>query len=130
LRSTDPGRHAPPGPVPAPRFETRAIYFVHIVERAAMVQVITADAMGASIDKDGFVALDIHFATGKGDILPESMPIVDEIVTLLQRRRDLRVGVDGHTDNTGTPAGNQALSEARAKRLPRRSPPEASTRDA
>lgn len=90
-------------------------YFLHIVEREAMQQVITADAMAAAIDKDGFIALDIHFATGKAEILPESRPVIDEIVSLLKKRPDLRIGVEGHTDNTGTPASNKTLSEARAK---------------
>jgi outer membrane protein OmpA-like peptidoglycan-associated protein len=90
-------------------------YFLHIIEREPMQQVITADAMAAAIDKDGFIALDIHFATGKAEILPESQPIVDEIVSLLKKRPTLRVGVEGHTDNTGTAALNKTLSEARAK---------------
>lgn len=90
-------------------------YFLHIVEREPMQQVITADAMAAAIDKDGFIALDIHFATGKAEILPESRPIIDEIVSLLKGRPAWRVGVEGHTDNTGTPALNKRLSEARAK---------------
>lgn len=90
-------------------------YFLHIVEREDMQQIIKADAMAAAIDKDGFIALDIHFATGKAEILSESTPIVDEIVSLLKKRSDLRVGIEGHTDNTGTPAGNKTLSEARAR---------------
>jgi OmpA-OmpF porin, OOP family len=90
-------------------------YFLHIVEREPMQQIITADAMAAAIDKDGFIALDIHFATGKAEILPESNPIIDEIVSLLKKQPSLRVGVEGHTDNTGTPATNKTLSEARAK---------------
>jgi len=91
------------------------IYFLHIVEKEAMQQVITADAMGAAIDKDGFIALDIHFATAKAEILPESRPIVDQIAALLKSRPAMVVGVEGHTDNTGTPAGNLALSKARAE---------------
>lgn len=90
------------------------IYFLHIVERTAMAQVITADAMAAAIDKAGFVALDIHFATGKADILPESRPLIDEIVKMLSKHSSLRVGVEGHTDSSGSPATNKALSEARA----------------
>ncbi|HEX5734482.1 MAG TPA: OmpA family protein [Blastocatellia bacterium] len=92
-------------------------YFLHIVERKPMQQVITADAMAAAIDKDGFIALDIHFATGKSDILAESRPAIDEIVLLLKKRPGLRIGVEGHTDNTGTPAANKTLSEARAKEV-------------
>jgi outer membrane protein OmpA-like peptidoglycan-associated protein len=59
--------------------------------------------------------LDIHFATGKAEILPESRAIVNEIVAMLKKRSDLVVGIEGHTDNMGTPAGYKALSEARAK---------------
>ena len=80
-----------------------------------MVQIIRADAMAAAIDKDGFIALDIRFATGKAEILSESVPVIDEIVNLLKKRPTLRVGIEGHTDNTGTSAGNKTLSEARAK---------------
>jgi outer membrane protein OmpA-like peptidoglycan-associated protein len=65
--------------------------------------------------KEGFIALDIHFATGKAEILPESQPIIDEIVSVLKQRPNLRIGVEGHTDNTGTPAFNKTLSDARAK---------------
>lgn len=91
------------------------IYFLHIVERKAMEQVITADAMAAAIQKDGFVALDVHFATGKSEILQESRPLIGEIATMLLKHGGLRVGVEGHTDNTGTPATNKTLSEARAR---------------
>ena len=91
------------------------IYFLHVVERTAMAQVITADAMAAALDKDGFVALDVHFATGKAEILPESRPLIGEIVTMLSKRGSLRVRIEGHTDNTGSPAANRTLSEARAR---------------
>jgi OmpA-OmpF porin, OOP family len=90
-------------------------YTMTIIERTAMQQVIRANEMAAALDKDGFIALDIHFATGKAEILPESRPIIDEIVSLLKNRPRLRIGVEGHTDNTGTPAFNKTLSNARAK---------------
>ena len=93
---------------------TGRYYRLHIVEKQAMTQVITADAMGAAIDKDGFVALDIRFATGSATILPESRPIVAEIAKLLTSRPAMKAGVEGHTDNTGTPDGNLTLSRQRA----------------
>jgi outer membrane protein OmpA-like peptidoglycan-associated protein len=92
----------------------RYIYLT-VVERTPMTQVIKADAMAAALDKDGFIPLDIHFATGKADILPESLPTVDEIASLLKSQPALKVGVEGHTDDAGTPAGNKTLSEARAR---------------
>jgi outer membrane protein OmpA-like peptidoglycan-associated protein len=40
---------------------------------------------------------------------------VAEVVKLLQASPALRLAVEGHTDNAGTPAHNQQLSEARAQ---------------
>lgn len=91
------------------------MYELYVVEREAMQQVITANAMANAIDRDGFITLDIHFATGKVEILPESKPSVDQIVALLKKRPNLKVGVEGHTDNTGSAAANKTLSQARAK---------------
>jgi len=59
---------------------------LYVVEREGMQQVITADAMATAIDRDGFIALDIHFATGKADVLPESKATGDQVVTLLKKR--------------------------------------------
>ncbi|GAA4050697.1 hypothetical protein GCM10022409_41800 [Hymenobacter glaciei] len=42
-----------------------------------------------------------------------------EIVKLLQASPALRLSVEGHTDNAGKPAHNQALSEARAREVVR-----------
>ena len=35
--------------------------------------------------------------------------------SLMESQPALKVGVEGHTDDAGTPAGNKTLSEARAK---------------
>lgn len=90
-------------------------YQLDIVERQAMVQTIRADDMYAAIQKDGFIALDIHFDTARATIKPESQPTVDQIAKLLRSHPSLKVGVEGHTDNTGTPAGNRKLSDDRAR---------------
>ena len=58
---------------------------------------------------------DVNFETAKGDILPESFPILDEVGTLLTMYPTLKIEVGGHTDNVGKPASNQALSDNRAK---------------
>ncbi len=90
-------------------------YTLTFLEVAAMEQEVTADKMYDALAKDGFMALYINFDTGKSDIKPESRPIVEEIASLLKGHGDLRIGIEGHTDNVGTPQGNKTLSEARAK---------------
>lgn len=61
------------------------------------------------------MALYVNFDTDKASIRPESGPTVAEVVTLLRQHPTLRLAVQGHTDNAGTPAHNQQLSEARAQ---------------
>jgi outer membrane protein OmpA-like peptidoglycan-associated protein len=56
----------------------------------------------------------ILFETGKADLKPESTPVLKEIAATLKEHADLKVLIEGHTDNVGTPAANLALSEARA----------------
>ncbi len=94
---------------------TNRYIYMNIVERTAMTQVIQANQMAQALETDGFIPLDIHFDTGKADILPDSLPIIDEIVKLLQSQPALSVAIEGHTDNAGTAAGNKTLSDARAK---------------
>jgi OOP family OmpA-OmpF porin len=90
-------------------------YTLTIVEVEEMVQEVTAGEMLNALNRDGFIALYINFDTGKADIKPESEATVAQIVSLLQENADLKVSIEGHTDNVGTPASNKTLSEARAK---------------
>ncbi len=56
----------------------------------------------------------IQFETGKAIIKPESFHILDEVASLLKSRKDLRIGVHGHTDSVGSDASNLTLSKNRA----------------
>jgi OmpA-OmpF porin, OOP family len=56
----------------------------------------------------------ILFVTGKADLQPESRPVLKEIAGTLKQHADLKILIEGHTDNVGTPASNLALSNARA----------------
>ena len=56
----------------------------------------------------------ILFATGKAEVQPESRPVLKEIATTLKEHVDLKILIEGHTDNVGTAASNLALSDARA----------------
>lgn len=96
-------------------YNNNTAYELTILEKGEMVQEVTADAMYDALSKDGFMALYINFDTGKSVIKPESMPIVEQIAALMKAHADLKLGIEGHTDNVGTAASNKTLSEQRAK---------------
>ncbi|HTK51174.1 MAG TPA: OmpA family protein, partial [Gemmatimonadaceae bacterium] len=69
------------------------------------------DALAA---KGRWVTQGILFATGKADVQPESRPVLKEIASTLKQHADLKIVIEGHTDNVGSSASNLALSDARA----------------
>jgi OOP family OmpA-OmpF porin len=85
------------------------------LEMEGMKQDISASDMLEAINKNGSVALQINFETGKSVIEPASQTIVDQIAEMLQSDPALKVSIQGHTDNTGSAAANKTLSENRAK---------------
>lgn len=89
-------------------------YTLTIVEKAALVQEVTANALLEALNRDGRVTLYIHFDTGKATIKPESQPVIGQIVEMLRSSPDLKIGVEGHTDNVGNPQANKTLSNQRA----------------
>ena len=56
----------------------------------------------------------IYFDTGSDRIRPESAPTLKEIAGMLADHGDLKLTIEGHTDNVGAAASNQTLSEKRA----------------
>jgi outer membrane protein OmpA-like peptidoglycan-associated protein len=93
-------------------------YCITVTERAAMPQqatIMKADELKKKLDTDGRAALYLNFDTDQAHLKADSEPAVAEIVKLLQADPALRLSVEGHTDNTSTPAHNQQLSEARAR---------------
>jgi OOP family OmpA-OmpF porin len=89
-----------------------------IVTEKEMQQEVTADAssLSAEINKSGHVAVyGIHFDTGMATIQADSENILAEIVKVLQQDPALKLRVEGHTDNQGNAAQNQALSQKRAQ---------------
>jgi OOP family OmpA-OmpF porin len=67
------------------------------------------------LSADGRVATQgILFDVSSDRIRGESTPTLNEIGDMLKQHPDLNITIEGHTDNTGTAAGNQTLSEKRA----------------
>ncbi|HKA57291.1 MAG TPA: OmpA family protein [Gemmatimonadales bacterium] len=74
-----------------------------------------ADVMYDALTTKGrWITQGILFATGKADLQPESRPVLREIAGTLKKYGDLKILIEGHTDNVGSPATNLTLSDARA----------------
>ena len=56
----------------------------------------------------------IYFDTGSDRIRPESTPTLKEIGAMLTEHADLKLAIEGHTDNLGSATSNQTLSDKRA----------------
>ena len=57
----------------------------------------------------------VYYKTDSFRILPASEPELQKLVSFLAHNPNLKVEIQGHTDNTGDPDKNQILSEKRAK---------------
>ena len=58
---------------------------------------------------------DIQFETNRSDLKESSYPILNEIVAALKAQPNLKIEIQGHTDNTGAHAYNVRLSQKRAE---------------
>ena len=76
---------------------------------------------GQTIGPDGCpvpVSIDlkgVNFDFDRSTLRPDAVAILNEAVTILQRYPELRVEVAGHTDECGTDAYNQGLSDRRSR---------------
>ena len=86
-----------------------------VLEVGLMVQEITANDILNALNKDGYIALNILFDTGKSTIQSESLVMVDQVFDLMKSNTTLNISIEGHTDNSGDAASNKKLSNDRAK---------------
>jgi outer membrane protein OmpA-like peptidoglycan-associated protein len=59
-------------------------------------------------------ANNLFFELNKATLTPESEPELKRMAQVMRENATLRIEISGHTDNTGTDAINDALSQARA----------------
>jgi outer membrane protein OmpA-like peptidoglycan-associated protein len=83
------------------------------------IQIRVADPgakdLGKALSADCHVALiGLLFDFNKATLQAASEPVLQQVLALLKKDTSLKVEVQGHTDNVGTDAYNQTLSEARA----------------
>jgi outer membrane protein OmpA-like peptidoglycan-associated protein len=74
-----------------------------------------ADSMVEMIERYGHVPLNgLQFLPGRPDLVPSSLKILDEVVTLMKDHPTWRLRIEGHTDNVGSKTANLNLSFFRA----------------
>ena len=88
----------------------KAIYLTGIRVAESEVDVLY-DALAS---KGRWATQGILFATGKAELKPESRPVLKEIAGTLKDHPELKILIEGHTDNVGAPPSNLTLSDARA----------------
>ncbi|WP_367916578.1 OmpA family protein [Leadbetterella sp. DM7] len=74
---------------------------------AAIGERLNEEATAFKLDK-------VYFNLGQAVILQESYEQLDNLAAYLNAHPDLKIQVEGHTDNQGDPAANQKLSLERA----------------
>jgi OOP family OmpA-OmpF porin len=90
-------------------------YTLTVIEKGEVEQEITANAILDELNKTGKAILYINFDSGKSTIKQESMPVIEQIIEMMNQAPDIQISVEGHTDNVGSSESNLKLSQARAK---------------
>ena len=67
------------------------------------------------VKKINVAAGNIFFVSGSTKLLAKSYKSLNEVAAILQKDADLKLDIEGHTDNTGSDKVNQPLSEKRAR---------------
>ena len=71
---------------------------------------------GATVNDLGcWVLKGVLFSQGQWAINPQVYPALDEVVSILEKNPQLKLEIQGHTDNRGSIKHNRWLSELRAK---------------
>ena len=95
-------------------FEDRCPYLFGVKENFGCPEVVAKEAskpIKLLLEK---ALRGIQFETYKSIIKEVSFPILDEFVTLMNKHKEAKLIVNGHTDNVGTDESNLSLSRKRA----------------
>jgi len=76
---------------------------------------LTSSELKKSIDETGKAIVYVNFEFDRADLRPDAKPVIDQVYALLQEDPKLALSIEGHTDDRGPAAYNQALSERRAE---------------
>jgi len=104
-----------PAPAPAPAALAPAPVVAPPPPPPPVVQEVKKPAAAApAIVEKGRVTLNVLFDTNKAVIKKSSFREVDNLITVMKDYPELKVTIEGHTDNVGSAASNKKLSQRRA----------------
>jgi OOP family OmpA-OmpF porin len=103
-----------PAPAPAPVVEPTPA-----PAPLPVVPVPAPTVMEKEIMEKGRATLDIKFRTNKADIQPQYHAELAKFADVMKKHPDLKVAIEGHTDNVGGAPFNQKLSQRRADSVKR-----------
>lgn len=63
---------------------------------------------------DELILKDINFNKGEFDLLPSSIPELNKLADFLKKNSEIKIEITGHTDNSGSDAVNNTISQKRA----------------
>jgi len=86
---------------------------------AAGADSAAADGQGSGASAPGGVARVIYFDFDSSEIRPEFVPVIAAHAHALARNASIRVRLEGHTDERGSPEYNIGLGERRAQAVRR-----------
>lgn len=95
-------------------FADGAEYILTIVEPEAMQQDVAGNDLLKELNEKGFLTFNINFATNSATLGADTRDVIDQIASLLTNDSNLKLRIDGHTDNVGNAASNLQLSANRA----------------
>lgn len=90
---------------------------LNILQQKALTQTIskiTADDIVKDLAQSGKSILYINFDTDKSSITADGKEVISQIAEALNKDKNLKIIIEGHTDNTGDAAHNKNLSADRA----------------
>ncbi|UKT64491.1 OmpA family protein [Pedobacter mucosus] len=90
-----------------------SIFIMELQEFKQTIKKYSAAQMKADIDQSGKAILNINFDTDKATLQPDGDKIVEEIFALLRANPNLKLSIEGHTDNAGSATRNKQLSNER-----------------
>ncbi|MDQ3395220.1 MAG: OmpA family protein [Bacteroidota bacterium] len=96
-------------------YENAALTVLETEDFVNTMSIIPAAQIKQQLDKDGKAIVYINFDTDKATLQPDGKDAVKEIAKLMKETNDLKLSIEGHTDDSGDVAYNKQLSQRRAE---------------